>query len=131
MSNQEVIDKATSVLNCYKYGDRLFGDVGAAVVDENDEVYLGVCIDMPSWGLCAERSAIAAMVTNKRFKIKKVVAVWRDEPEGKLHVLPPCGHCRQFMQDINEANLDADIILGKSETVRLKELLPHYEWPQQ
>lgn len=130
MTNEELISKAASVLHRHKSGDRLFGDVGAAVLDERGKVYLGVCLDTPSWGLCAERSAIAAMATNKQYKIKRIVAVWRDERDGKLYVLPPCGHCRQFMRDVDEANLETEVILGKDKSAKLKELLPEYEWPQ-
>lgn len=130
MTNKDLISKAESVLHPHKSGDRLFGNVGAAVMGTDDKIYLGVCVDSASWGLCAERSAIAAMVTNRQYKIKKVVAVWRDERDGKLYVLPPCGHCRQFMRDVDESNLESEVILGKSKTCKLKELLPEYEWPQ-
>jgi cytidine deaminase len=80
MTSEELIQKAESVLNPHKTSDdRLFGDVGAALVSEQGNVYTGVCVDTTSWGLCAERSAIAAMVTAKEYKIKKIVAVWKDE----------------------------------------------------
>jgi len=84
----------------------------------------------PAGGLCAERSALAAMVTDGCYQIDKVLAVWRDEKTGKLHVLPPCGICRNFMRELDESNLEADVILGKEDIKKLKDLIPHYEWPE-
>lgn len=131
MENNELIKKAESVLNGYtdEHG-RLHGDVSAAVLGENGKVYTGVCVDTPGWGLCAERSALAAMITDKEYKFKKVVAVWRDDETGKLHALPPCGHCRQFMRDIGESNMNAEVVLGREESKKLKELIPNHEWPE-
>ena len=90
MNNNQLIDVAGSVLNVHTTADhRVFGDVGAALVSASGKLYTGVCIDTPSWGLCAERSAIAAMVTQGEYRIGKIVAVWEDERSGALHVLPP------------------------------------------
>ena len=72
---------------------------------------------------------MAAMITDGEYKIQKVVAVWRDERNGNLHVLPPCGICREFIRNIDEENLNALVILGRQKTVRLKELLPFSDWP--
>jgi cytidine deaminase len=130
MTNEELIKKAEAVLNRYESNGRLHGDVGAAVLGKNGKVYAGVCVDTPSWGLCAERSALAAMISDREYKFDKIVAVWRDEKTNKLHVLPPCGHCRQFMRDIDESNLESEVILGKNKTAKLKELILYYEWPE-
>jgi cytidine deaminase len=68
------------------------------------------------------------MITDdKEFVIKKIVATWKDE-NGKLFIIPPCGHCRQAMLETDEKNLDAAIILDKNKTVKLKELLPYFDW---
>lgn len=129
-TTDELIERAAAVLRPYKTPDgRLFGDVGAAVVAVSGRVYTGVCIDTASWGLCAERSAFAAMVTDGEYAIKSVVAVYRDEGSGKLHVLPPCGVCREFMRQLDAGNLDAEVILGRTERKTLAQLLPHHEWP--
>lgn len=130
MNTNELIKNAAKHLNRVtdSYG-RLHGDVAAAVVSKQGKVYYGVCIDTPGWGLCAERSALAAMVTDGCYEIEKVVAVWRDDKTSKLHVLPPCGICRNFMQNLNENNLEAEVILGVSQHKPLKELIPHHEWP--
>lgn len=41
------------------------GGVAAAILTKSGNIYLGVCIDTASTlGMCAERSAIANMITN-------------------------------------------------------------------
>ncbi|MEX0917180.1 MAG: cytidine deaminase [Candidatus Paceibacterota bacterium] len=130
MTNEELIREAEKVLKPYKSEDgRLHADVGAAILDKEGNLYTGVCVDTASWGLCAERSAIAAMVTNGNYKLDKVVAVWKDDKTNQLHVLPPCGHCREFMRSLDQENLEADIILGKTDIKKLKDLIPYNEWP--
>ncbi|QQR35382.1 hypothetical protein JI749_13605 [Devosia oryziradicis] len=129
-SNRPLIERAAALLKPHKTADgRVFGDVAAAVVSETGRIFDGVCVDTASWGLCAERSAIAAMVTAGEYRIASVVAVWRDATTGKLHVLPPCGHCRQFMRDLDDANLATTIVLGSDMVRTLAELLPEHAWP--
>lgn len=91
----------------------------------------GVCVDTPSWGLCAERSAIAAMISDGEYRLRKVVAVWRNQQTGQLHVLPPCGVCREFMRQVDDGNLDAEIVLDGERTKTLRELIPECEWRSQ
>lgn len=129
-SNQALIERAAAVLKPYKTADgRMFGDVSAALVSESGQIFQGVCVDTASWGLCAERSAVAAMVTAGEYRIERVVAVWRDPASNKLHVVPPCGHCRQFMRELDDANLATTVILGPEKVRTLAELLPEHEWP--
>lgn len=128
LSNQELITKAGTLINPKKVDDRLFADVGAALVSSKGNVYVGVCLD-PSCGvtLCAEQSAIASMITAGEYKIKKIVAVWRDE-QGSAKVLPPCGCCRELMRQINNDNLSTEIILSEDKSETLASLLPHHDW---
>ena len=131
MTNEALIQSAASILKPHVTADgRLFGNVGATLVTEQGNLYSGVCIDTGSGtGFCAEHSAIAAMVTAGEYRIARIVAVWRDERDGKLYVLPPCGRCRQFIRQIDEANLETEVVLGKENVAKLKELLPYHEWP--
>lgn len=130
MTNQELIDKAAAIINRHKSGDRLIGDVGAALISEAGNLYAGVSVDTASWGLCAERSAVAAMITTGEYKVKTVTAVWYDTRDDKLYVLPPCGLCREFMRQVDPQNLETDIVLGPDNTTKLKDLLPYNEWPK-
>lgn len=124
MGNVELIKQAASVIAPRKLGDRLIGDVGAAVVSDSGNVYLGTCIDTSGIGFCAEQSAIAAMVTAGEYKIKIVVATWKDE-HGDVFVISPCGHCREFMRQVNDGDENIDVVLSTNKTVKLSELLAY------
>ena len=136
ISHDELIASAQAVLNPrlingYNPGGRgrRIGHVAATLVTGLGNLYSGVCIDTGSGtGFCAEHTAIGAMVTAREYTIAKIVAVWRSD-EGALHVLPPCGRCREFMRQIDPANLDAEVVLGRTTSARLRDLLPHNEWP--
>ena len=100
------------------------GGVAAAILTKNGNIYVGVCIDTASTlGMCAERNAIANMITNGESKIDKVVAV---TPDGKVG--SPCGACREFMMQLDRDSGEIEILLNlkTKETVKLKELIPHW-----
>ena len=123
LSNHQMIEKAMTVLRPrILSGENSAGDVACALLSSSGNLYLGVCIDINSGiGFCAEHSAIAAMITAGESRIARIVAVWKDGV-----VLPPCGRCREFMNQIDSENLaNTEVILGENSTVKLKELLPH------
>jgi cytidine deaminase len=129
MTEDDLFAPAVRVLKPYRTkAGRLFGDAGAAVLSVKGNVYTGTRIDTAG-GFCAERSAMDAMIIDGEYRIQKVVAVWRDERNGKLHVLPPCGICREFMRNVHEENLNAQVVLERRKSVSLGELLPFSEWP--
>ena len=128
MTNDELVARAEAVVNRHHAGTRLIGDVGAALLTDRGNIYVGVSIDTGSGtGFCAEHSAIAAMVTAGEFQITTIVAVWKDE-SGSTFILPPCGRCREFIRQVNDTNLDTVVIL-KTGGVKLRELLPYHDWP--
>lgn len=128
-SHAELIRSAEAVLNPQKVDGRLFGDVAATLVTDCGNWFSGVCIDTGSGtGFCAEHSAVAAMVTAGEYRIARIVAVWRDDG-GTLYVVPPCGRCREFIRQIHPANLDTEVVLGRNESTRVRQLLPFHEWP--
>lgn len=129
MTNEELINKAASLINIRKTKNGLFADVGCALVSAGDRIYLGVSTDVGSNAICAERTAICSMITNGEYLIKKIVAVWKDENKN-LYVIAPCGNCRQFMKETDPDNLETGVVLDKNKTVKLKELLPYYDWWQ-
>lgn len=132
MINEELIAHAAKHLNPYTTPQgRLIGDVAATLVTDRGTVFSGVCIDTgSSTGFCAEHAAIAAMVTAGEYRIARIVAVWRNEHTQQLFVLPPCGRCREFIRQIDEANLDTDVVLGRDTSKPLRELLPFHAWPE-
>ena len=124
MDFDELYQQAKSVLNPRKLSDDAeAGGVGAAILSESGAVYLGVCIDTAcSMGFCAEHAAAAAMVTAGENHVLKMVAVGWD---GKI--MPPCGRCREFISQLHDDNLNAEILVAEGTVVRLRELLP-YDW---
>jgi len=129
-SNRDLILAASETLNPHVVGDRLFGDVGSVLMTPSGSLYRGVCIDTGSGtGFCAEHSAIAAMVTAGEYRIERIVAVWRDD-SARLYVLPPCGRCREFIRQVDPANLDTEVILDLNRSASLRGLLPAHAWPQ-
>lgn len=116
----DLIKRAKSVASPKKDHRAVIGHVGAALISENGDLYVGVNIDMPCGiGFCSEQNAIANMITNKEFKIKTIVAVRKS---GKI--LPPCGRCREFMYQLDKKNIETEIIISNKEKVKLSKLLP-------
>jgi cytidine deaminase len=121
-----LIERAATVVNPRRVGDHLIGDVGCALVTDQGNVYVGVCLDLPSaLGFCAEASAIAAMVTAGEQRIAQIVAVWKDA-DGAVYILSPCGRCREFIAQIHSANMETEVILASDRAIPLRDLLPQH-----
>ena len=100
------------------------GGVAAALRTKAGNIYTGVCIDTAaSLGMCAERNAMACMITHGESRIEKILAVM---PDGKIG--PPCCVCREFMMQLDRDSGEIEILLDYEarETVRLKELVPQW-----
>ena len=100
------------------------GGVGAAILTKSGNIYVGVCIDTAcSLGMCAERNAIANMITNGEHEIDKVVAVM---PNGNVGA--PCGACQELMMQLGETSGEIEILedYDTRKTIRLKELVPNW-----
>ncbi|MCC6040984.1 MAG: cytidine deaminase [Desulfurococcaceae archaeon] len=119
----KLVEKASSILqNSYAPYSNIH--VASAVLCENGEVYVGVNVENASYGLtiCAERAAIASMITSGCRK-PLVVAVVSDTEKP----IPPCGACRQV---IAEFNPNATLVMyslksGEMIIKSLSELFPH------
>lgn len=121
----ELYDAAVKVQN-----DRIIspfieaGGVAAAILTAKGNIYVGVCIDTASTlGMCAERNAIANMITHGESQIKKVVAVM---PNGKVG--SPCGACRKYMMQLDKNSGEIEILLDleTQKVIKLKELIPDW-----
>lgn len=100
------------------------GGVAAAILTQSNHIYTGVCIDTCSGlGMCAERNAMAHMITNGESRIKRVVAVM---PDGRVG--SPCGACRELMMQLDRENGEIEILLDlkTEQSIRLKELIPDW-----
>jgi cytidine deaminase len=129
MSDDELAAYAAEVLNPRRLSRNAgAGGVAAAILTADGNVYRGVCIDATSgMGFCAEHSAAAAMITAGEALIERVVVVWADE-RGRVWRVPPCGRCREFLNQLDERNIEASVLL-EGGRVSLDALLPHSGWP--
>ncbi len=124
MTFEALYQAAKAVLNPRKLSkDADAGGVGAAILAESGKVYTGVCIDTAcSMGFCAEHAAAAAMITAGENRVLMMVAVGWDG-----NIMPPCGRCREFISQLHDENLDAQVLVAEGKVVTLRELLP-YDW---
>ena len=99
--------------------------VGAAVV-AGGKTYVGVNIEISSYGLtlCAERSALAAAVSDGAGPITQVAVACIDAPRGApLYECTPCGACRQWVADL--APYAVIYIDGDIRDFTIADLLPY------
>ncbi len=98
------------------------GGVSAAILTESGSIYTGVCIDAScSLGMCAERNAVANMLTNGESKVMKLLCIdW----DGRF--LPPCGACRELLLELGDASGEMEVILAPERIVKLRTLLPDW-----
>lgn len=122
---QELYDAAIKVQNSRTISPFIdAGGVAAAILTKKGNIYVGVCIDTASaLGMCAERNAIANMITNGESQIDKIVAVM---PDGRVG--SPCGACREFMMQLDKNSGEIEVLLDleSKKTVKLKELIPDW-----
>jgi len=100
------------------------GGVAAAILTDKGNVYTGVCIDTCSGlGMCAERNAIANMITNGESRIVKLVCVMGDGRVGS-----PCGACREMLMQIDARSPEIEILTDPDtlSTVCLGDLVPDW-----
>ncbi len=100
------------------------GGVAAAILTKDGNVFTGVCIDTScTLGMCAERNAIANMITNGENKIEKLVCVMSDGEVGS-----PCGACREYLMQLDKDSKNIQILTSRDtyEVIRLEELVPDW-----
>ena len=101
------------------------GAVSAAILTDSGNIYTGVCIDTAcSLGMCAERNAIANMITNGESRIAQLVCYMGEEEKCGL----PCGACREYLMQLDSKSGEIEILeeLKTMKTVMLKELIPQW-----
>ena len=120
MNFNELLEIARTTLNPRKISRSSYaGSVAEVILTDKGSVYKGVCIDTPSsMGFCAEHSAIAAMITGRETRIVKIVSVYKDG-----NIVPPCGRCRELINQINDENYKCEVLL-ENKIVTISDLLP-------
>lgn len=73
--------------------------------------------------MCAERNAIANMITNGESEIIKLVCI-----DSKGNVGLPCGACREYLMQLSKNSKDIEILIDEKtkEFVKLEELIPDW-----
>lgn len=122
---EELYEKARNVRNKRDISGMISaGSVGAAVLTKNHSMYTGVCIDTASsLGMCAERNAIANMITNNEFEIVKLVCI-----DGSGNIGFPCGACREYLMQLSKDSKNIEILknIKTKEIIKLGELIPNW-----
>ena len=122
---EELYAKAKNVRNTRDISGMISaGGVGAAILTKNHNIYTGVCIDTASsLGMCAERNAIANMITNGENEIIKLVCI-----DSRGNVCSPCGACREYLMQLSKNSKNIEILknMDTKEIVTLGELIPDW-----
>ncbi|MGD9486495.1 MAG: cytidine deaminase [Calditrichaceae bacterium] len=110
--------------NARKYSQAKYSNfrVGAALLDEDGQIFSGCNIESSSYSLtiCAERVALTKALSQGVTKFRAIAITAID---GKF--CSPCGACRQLLYDYAP---EIDVILtdGKNQKIlKLRELLPY------
>ena len=96
--------------------------VGAALEDEAGRIFTGCNVENASYGLtiCAERVAVFKAISEGSRKFRRVAVAADTEA-----LTPPCGACRQILWEFcGDVEVTLVNLSGKTETFRLKDLLP-------
>jgi len=120
-SEQELIDAAREARNRAHAPYSRF-QVGAAVEATDGTVHTGCNVESASYGLtvCAERVAIWNGVSKGIKKFNRIAVVVDTE-----ELTPPCGACRQIIWEFcGDIPVTLSNLQGKTETIRMSELLP-------
>lgn len=108
--------------------------VVAAVEAADGQIFTGFCMEGTCgvFHLCAERAALFNMYqATGQTQVRRILA-FRDRPPYGGGSGMPCGACREFLLELNDANQDAEVLVNYEtrETVRLGDLMPHW-WGQE
>jgi cytidine deaminase len=102
--------------------------VGAAVLDEKGRTHVGCNVENAAYpeGICAETSAIAAMVAAGGHRIVAIAIVAGHKDRPGLEAGTPCGGCRQRISEFADGNTQVILLDDKGEprSHSIAELLP-------
>ena len=126
MTPEELVGQALAAMK-FAYVPYSGFTVGAALLTKSGKVYLGCNIENAAYGPsnCAERTAIFKAVSEGEREFAAIAVVGGKDGDA-ADIFPPCGVCRQVMQEF--CGPDFEIHMQKAGggvfTVKLPELLP-------
>lgn len=97
-------------------------NVGAAILDHKGKIYSGCNVENAAYplGVCAEASAISAMVISGETLIKNIMLVSTGD-----NLVTPCGGCRQKIKEFSDENTLIQIFHNNEvATFCIEDLLP-------
>ncbi len=101
--------------------------VGAAVLLDDGQIFIGTNIENASYGLtcCAERVALfSARTANNSAKVTEIaISIGPDDTDMDPKSLSPCGACRQVMAEFMDTA--APVHIDRRDSFTMGELLPH------
>ena len=99
------------------------GYVTCVIESSKDKIYNGSNIVTSSkLSMCAETSAVANMVSNQDYVIRKMVIV---NELGEL--LMPCENCMEYLMDFcDDEDFEILVDAQKEKTIKFHDLLPDY-----
>ena len=127
MTPEELVRQALAAMK-FAYVPYSGFTVGAALLTKSGKVYLGCNIENAAYGPsnCAERTAIFKAVSEGEREFS-AIAVVGGKDGVVTDIFPPCGVCRQVMQEFCAP--DFMIYMGRGddsyEAVPLEQLLPY------
>lgn len=118
--DDELIERAREVIRRNYDGEKKNHTVGAALRCASGNVYVGVNVHSLH-GLCAECVAIGAAITAGERAFECVACVRGADGD---EILPPCGNCRQMLNDYAPDCLVVVPTVDGWTKVRVADLLP-------
>ena len=118
-----LIQKAEEIVN-HAYAPYSKFHVGAALLTESGQIYVGCNVENASYGLtvCAERNAIFSAVAKEGPHMRLKAIAITSLPHA---IASPCGACRQVMSEFAK---NIPVIFLNNDTyidLSLEDLLPH------
>ena len=127
MTPEELVGQALAAMK-FAYVPYSGFTVGAALLTKSGKVYLGCNIENAAYGPsnCAERTAIFKAVSEGEREFSAIAVVGGKDGDA-ADIFPPCGVCRQVMQEFCAP--DFMIYMGRADdsfvAVRLEDFLPY------
>ena len=127
MTPEELVRQALAAMK-FAYVPYSGFTVGAALLTKSGKVYLGCNIENAAYGPsnCAERTAFFKAVSEGEREFSAIAVVGGKDGDA-ADIFPPCGVCRQVMQEF--CGPDFMIYMGRSDdsyvAVRLEDFLPY------
>ena len=121
MTPEELVRQALAAMK-FAYVPYSGFTVGAALLTKSEKVYLGCHIENAAYGPsnCAERTAFFQAVSEGEREFSAIAVVGGKDGDA-ADIFPPCGICRQVMQEFCEPSFM--IYMGRSDGTYVAESL--------